>query len=182
MIPRLFLALSLSLLSFDQPRLVKTKLTDKIFASLPQGWVAMTEHDFVERYPSVRAPLAAFTNEERSADFSVNTSATQWPDADVELAKKFFKASLMNMFDRVEFISEGVRESNGRKFVYFEFEYRINGNKGDEAVLDPVLRYTQMQLLIEPKRTLVFTFNCPRRLRQQWETTATAMMKSIKVN
>ena len=182
MILRFFLILLVFSFSFDQPRLVKTKLTNKISASLPKGWISMTEHDFVERYPSVRAPLAAFTNEERSADFSVNTSATQWPDADLELAQKFFKASLINMFDKVEFISEGVREANGRKFVYFEFEYRINGNKGDDNVLDPVLRYTQMQLLIEPKRTLVFTFNCPRRMRPEWETTATAMMKSIKVN
>jgi hypothetical protein len=182
MILRFFLVLSVLSFSFDQPKLVKTKVANKIYASLPKGWISMTEHDFVERYPSVRAPLGAFTNDERSADFSVNTSATQWPDGDLELASKFFKASLMNMFDRVEFISDGIRESNGKKFVYFEFEYRINGNKADEAVQDPVLRYTQMQLLIEPKRTLVFTFNCPRRLRQEWQATATAIMQSVKVN
>jgi hypothetical protein len=142
----------------------------------------MNEMDFTERYPSVRAPLAAFTNEERSADFSVNTSATQWPDADLELARKFFKASLMNMFDKVDFINDGIREANGKKFVYFEFESRINGNRSDEGLNDPVMKYTQMQLLIEPKRTLVFTFNCPRRLRPEWESTALAMMKSVKVN
>jgi hypothetical protein len=182
MILRLFVVVSVLFLSFDQPRLVKTKIADGISASLPKGWLPMTEQDFIERYPSVRAPIAAFTNDERTADFSVNRSATQWPDADLELAKKFFKASLMNMFDRVEFSAEGVREVNGKKFVYFEFEYRINGSKGDEGTLDPVLRYTQMQLLVEPKRTLVFTFNCPRRLRPEWEATALAMMKSLKVH
>jgi hypothetical protein len=182
MIIRFFLLVSLVFMSFDQPRLVKTKITPGITASLPKGWVPMNEMDFTERYPSVRAPLAAFTNEERSADFSVNTSATQWPDADLELARKFFKASLMNMFDKVDFINDGIREANGKKFVYFEFESRINGNRSDEGLNDPVMKYTQMQLLIEPKRTLVFTFNCPRRLRPEWESTALAMMKSVKVN
>ena len=105
MIPRLFLALSVVFLSFDQPKLVKTKITPNITASIPKGWLPMGELDFLERYPSVRAPLAAYTNVDRTADFSVNTSATQWPDADLELAQKFFKASLMNMFDKVTFIS-----------------------------------------------------------------------------
>ena len=119
--------------------------------------------------------------EDRTADFSVNTSATQWPDGDLELARRFFKASLFNMFDRVEFIGEGIREVHGKKFVYFEFESRVNGNRAQEGMNDPVIRYTCMQLLIEPKRTLVFTFNCPRRLRPEWEETALAMMKSVKI-
>lgn len=181
MISRFFLLLSLVFLSFDQPKLVKTRITNGITASLPKGWIPMNELDFTERYPSVRAPLAAFTNEDRTADFSVNTSATQWPDADLELASRFFRASLFNMFDRVEFISEGIREVHGKKLVYFEFESRVNGNRAQEGMNDPVIRYTSMQLLIEPKRTLVFTFNCPRRLRPEWEETALAMMKSLKI-
>ena len=66
--------------------------------------------DFTQRYPSVRAPLAAYTDEDRLVDFSVNISATQWPDTDLELAQKFFKAGVVNMFDRVEMIKEGIYE------------------------------------------------------------------------
>jgi hypothetical protein len=182
MISRFFLLVPFLFVSMDQPKLVKTKIAAGITASIPKGWIPMNQLDFTERYPSVRAPLAAYTNEERSADFSVNISATQWPDADLELAEKFFRSSIMNMFDRVQFVAEGIREVHGKKYVYFEFESRVHGNNKHEGNEEPVLGYTHQQYLIEPKRTLVFTFNCPRRGRNQWEGTGLAVMKSLRIN
>jgi hypothetical protein len=67
-------ALAFVLVSADRPKLVKTKVSDAITVSIPQGWRPMDGLDFTERYPSVRAPLAAYTNEERLIDFSVNVS------------------------------------------------------------------------------------------------------------
>jgi hypothetical protein len=180
--PRGFFLLFLVLLmGFDQPKLVKTKVAEGITVSIPQGWRPMDGLDFTERYPSVRAPLAAFTNEERLVDFSVNISATRWPDADLAIAQQFFKASLSNMFDRVEMISEGVREEHGKKFIYFEFESRVNGNKAKEGYTDPVMKYSYVQYYIEKGRTLVFSFNCPKREREEWQASAGAMMKSVKI-
>jgi hypothetical protein len=181
MVFRLFLLISLIFLSFDNPKLVKTKVADGITVSIPKGWRPMDGLDFTERYPSVRAPLAAFTNEERLVDFSVNISATQWPDTNVEIARQFFKSSLMNMFDRVEILQEGVNDLHGKKFIYFEFESRVNGNRSEQGQTDPVMRYSYLQYLVEAKRTLVFSFNCPRREREQWQPTANAIMKSIRV-
>ena len=111
--------LAFILTSADKPKLVKTKVSDGLTVSIPQGWRPMDGLDFTERYPSVRAPLAAYTNEERLVDFSVNVSATQWPDTDLDLAKEFFRASIMNSFDRVEMIEEGVHEINKKKFIFF---------------------------------------------------------------
>jgi hypothetical protein len=181
MVFRFFLLISLIFLSFDHPRLVKTKVADGITVSIPRGWRPMDGLDFTQRYPSVRAPLAAFTNEERIADFSVNTSATQWPDADLNIAQQFFKSSVMNMFDRVEMLHEGIIEVRGKRFVFFEFESRVNGNRTEQGLTDPVMRYTYLQYLIEPDRTLVFSFNCPKRDRERWQSTAAAVMKSIKI-
>jgi hypothetical protein len=181
MVLRSFLLISLIFLSFDHPKLVKTKVADGITVSIPEGWRPMDGLDFTQRYPSVRAPLAAFTNEQRVADFSVNISATQWPDADINIAKQFFKSSVMNMFDRVEMIHEGTIELHGKQFVFFEFESRVNGNQTELGLNDPVTRYTYLQYLVEPKRTLVFSFNCPKREREQWQSTAAAIMKSIRV-
>src|SRR5687767_10599646 len=110
---RFFLLFVVLLMAFDQPKLVKTKVADGITVSVPQEWRPMDGLDFTERYPSVRAPLAAFTDQERRVDFSVNISATRWPDADLVLAQQFFKASLSNMFDRVDMISEGMYEIHG---------------------------------------------------------------------
>jgi hypothetical protein len=178
---RFFLLISLLLVGFDQPKLVKTKVADGITVSIPQGWRPMDALDFTDRYPSVRAPLAAYTNEERLVDFSVNISATRWPDTNLEVAKQFFKSSISNMVDRVEMISEGIEEVHGKKYVFFEFESRINGNAAKEGLRDPVLRYSYLQYLVEPGRTLVFSFNCPRRERESWQPVARAMMKTIKI-
>lgn len=179
--PRYFLLISLFLLSFNQQKLVKTKVSEDITIYIPKGWQPMDQMDFTQRYPSVRAPLAAYTNSERTIDFSVNVSATQWPDANLEVAQQFFKASLMNMFDRVQMINEGIREVKGKRYIFFEFESRVNGNNQGEGLSDPVLKYSYVQYLIEPRRTLVFSFNAPRRVRQEWEATAGEMMSSIVV-
>ena len=175
-----FLLATILLMATARPKLMKVKVNDAITISVPRDWNPMDALDFSQRYPSVRAPLAAYTNLDRTIDFSVNISATQWPDADLEIAQKFFKASLMSMFDRVDMIEEGVVEINKKKFIVFEFDSRVNGAK-QEGLQDPVLRYTYIQYLLEPGRTLVFSFNCPRREKQEWQETARLMMKNVKV-
>src|SRR5688572_9873177 len=171
-----FFLIGIALVSGDRPKLVKVKVNETITISIPQGWNAMDALDFSQRYPSVRAPLAAFTNLDRTVDFSVNISATRWPDSNLEMAQKFFKASLLTMFDRVDMIQEGVHEVNKKKLIFFEFDSRVNGTR-QEGFQDPVLRYTYIQYLVEPGRTLVFSFNCSRREKQDWQETAQAMMQ-----
>jgi hypothetical protein len=78
-------------------------------------------------------------------------------------------------------IDEGIREINGKSYIFFEFESRVNGNKNQLGNADPVLKYSYIQYLVQPQRTLVFSFNCDRRERQEWDQSAKAMMNSIKV-
>ncbi|QLH32130.1 MAG: hypothetical protein HWD62_06530 [Cyclobacteriaceae bacterium] len=80
-----------SLFGFTPDKLIKTKVAEGITISLPPELSPMTPDDIVQRYPSVRAPLAAYTDLNRTLDFSVNVSATQWPDANLEMAQKFLK-------------------------------------------------------------------------------------------
>lgn len=162
-------------------KLVKTKVNDEITVSLPSDFFAMTPEDIAQRLPSVRAPLGAYTNMDRVVDFSVNISATQWPDGDSEIASKFFKSGLYNLYDKVDMISEGVQEIHKKKFITFEFESRINANKRVEGGSEPLLKYTRIQYLVEPGRTLVFTFSCPRSMRQDWEETSLEIMKSVRL-
>ena len=180
--PGKFLLLISTLLFFaDQPKLVKKKITDDITVVLPADWKPMDDLDFTQRYPSIRAPLGAFTNQERTADFSVNISATRWPDSNLEIARDFFKASLTNMFDKIQISREGIREVDGKSYIYFEFESRLNGKEDDLENRDPVLRYSYLQYLVQPRRTLVFSFNCSRRDRPSWEKAAETIMKSIRI-
>ncbi len=177
----LFLILLTISLPLDDPKLVKVKISREITVMLPKDFIPMGELDFSQRYPSVRKPIGAYTNPDHEVDFSVNISATSWPDSNLEMAQKFFKSGVMNMFDRVEIISEGIHEVNGKKLVYLEFESRIKGDQSTLGSSEPVLKYAYLEYLIEPSRTLVFSFNCPRRLRQEWEATAHKIMTSVKI-
>lgn len=177
----LFLILLTISLPVDDPKLVKVKISREITVMLPKDFIPMGELDFSQRYPSVRKPIGAYTNPDHEVDFSVNISATSWPDSNLEMAQKFFKSGVMNMFDRVEIISEGIHEVNGKKLVYLEFESRIKGDQSTLGSSEPVLKYAYLEYLIEPSRTLVFSFNCPRRLRQEWEATAHKIMTSVKI-
>lgn len=175
------LLLLLLLTAFVPSKLVKTKVSEGITVSLPPELFPMTPEDIAQRFPSVRAPLGAYGDQDRVVDFSVNISATRWPDGDVAVAKDFFKASFYNLYDRIELISEGTIVLHKKKFIYFEFESRISGDRRKQGYQDPILQYTYIQYLVQPKRTLVFTFTCPTDRREEWEATAKEIMKSIRV-
>lgn len=170
----------LVLSSFSVSKLVKTKLNDGVTVSIPEGLMAMTTEDMAQRFPSVRAPLGAFTDPDRVVDFSVNISATRWPDGDTELAGKFFKASLQNLYDRLDLISEGTQVLHRKKFIFFEFESRISGERR-QGMQDPIVKYIYIQYLVLKDRTLVFTFSCPKDRREEWQPVAHDIMKSIRV-
>ena len=169
------------LCAFAPPKLVKTKITDEITVSLPDSFVKMTDDDIVVRSTMVRAPLGAYTNRDRDIDFTANISATQWPDGNLEMAAKFFKSNIYNLYDRVDMINSGIHTINKKKFIFFEFESRVNGNKLKESERMAVYRYSYVQYLVEKNRTLVFTFNCSKNQHEDWQATAHAVMKSIKV-
>jgi hypothetical protein len=175
------LLMSFMLVAFSPSKLIKTKVNKEITVGLPEALKPMSNADIAQRYPSVRAPLGAFTNTDRLVDFTVNISATQWPDANVDMAKKFFKSGITNLYDRVEFLDEGNREINKKKFVYFEFVSRVNGNNRQLGEQQTIQRYTYIQYLFEPKRTLVFTFACPKELKEDWQAIAKDVMKSVSV-
>ena len=130
---------------------------------------------------SVRAPLGAYTDQERTVDFSVNISATNWPDGDVEMAGQFFKSGLTNLYDRLDIISEGTQILKKKKFIFFEFESRISGDRRKQGLQDPILKYTFIQYLVEKDRTLVFTFSCAKDQKEEWQETAREIMRSVRV-
>lgn len=178
---KIVMLLALLMVGFAPTKLKRTKITNDISISLPPTLIPMDPDDIGNRYPSVRAPLGAFTNADRDTDFSVNISATQWPDTDIELAAQFFKSGIHNLYDKVDFINEGIQTVNKKKFIFYEIESRVNGNKMKEGEREPIMRYAYVQYYIEKGRTLVFTFSCPRDHREEWQETARAMMKTIKI-
>ncbi len=164
-----------------QEKMVKTKIGDSITMMIPNTLYPMSVDDIARRYPSVRKPLGAYTNDSRLADFSINVSATRWRSQDVAMAKDFFKASLFNLFDRVSMIQEEVKEINGKQYIVYEFDSRINGDPSSLESKDPIMRYNYVQYLLINGKTLVFGFNCHPRLKEEWQPVVEEMMASAKV-
>jgi hypothetical protein len=179
---QIFLVLALfSLFGFSGQKMVKTKISDGISVSLPEGFAPMTPEDIIQRYPSVRAPLGAYTNPDRLVDFCANVSATQWPDGNAEVAKKFFKSTIYTMYDKVEMISEGIITLHKKKFFYFEFDSRVNSDRKNVGTQDALMRYTYIMYNVKPERTLVFSFNCTKEQKEDWQPVAKSIMNSIRV-
>ncbi len=182
LLPTFILIIMIGLgLGFTIDKLIKTKVTNEITVSLPARLTPMTPGDIGQRFPSVRAPLGAYTSEDRQVDFTVNISATQWYPSDHEMSQKFFKSGIYNLYDKVEMIQEGIHEIHKKKFIYFEFLSRTNGDRRELGSSDPILKYTYIQYLLEPGRTLVFTFSCPKDRRDDWQETTREVMNSIHV-
>lgn len=180
---RAILVLSTILLvSFAHPGgLVKTRIDKSITVYLPKVFSEMTPEDLIQRFPSVRSPLGAYTDPYRLADFSVNLSATQWPNSDLDFVKGFFKSSILNLYDRVEFLQQTVRTINGKPFIVFEFNSRVNPDSKSLSTQDALLRYNYIMYHIGSKRTLVFSFGCTKDVQEEWQPIATQIMESVKV-
>lgn len=176
------IALFTVLMAGDQVKLVKTKVNEHITVSLPESFYPMSDSDQAQRFPSVRQPIGAYTNSSRMVDFSIKESATKWRTSDLEIARDFFKASLVNMYDRVTFLREGeIEEINKNKYAVFELETRINGDQYDKQKNDPIRKYVYVQYLLINGKTLVFTFTTPMQMKEEWQATAREIMQSIKV-
>ena len=167
--------------SMDTHKLVKTKISSDITVSVPTELIAMTPDDIALRHPSVRKPIAAYSDVDRAVDFSIKISATQWPDGNLDMSREFFKSGIYNLYDRVDMIDEGIREIHKKNYIFFEFDSRINGDQRALGNQDSILKYTYVLYLVERKRTLVITFSCPEQLKAEWQETAHLVMKSLHI-
>lgn len=168
--------------SFTDPKLVKTKVAEGITVSLPQNFYPMSPDDIAQRYPSIRKPIAAYTNDQRLVDFNINLSASQWRPSDIELAKSFIKASIHNMFDEVKVLQEDIREINGHNYIVFELETKIEGDSKSFSNTQAVRKYSYLQYLLINGKMIVFSFHSPIKLKDRWESVAPEVMNSIKVS
>lgn len=183
MIARLIFLILLShtALSQDGLKLKRTKVSDHISMLIADEFYPTTDSDLAQRAPSVRQPIAAYTTQSRVVDLSVKISATQWREKDVALAKDFFKASLFNLYNKVDLIQDEIRSINGQNFIVFEADATIFGDPGTPGKEQPIRNYIYAQYYIRDGKTLVFTFVCPARLKPEWQLSVEKMMNSVKI-
>ena len=170
--------LILGLLSFSSDKLIKIKLNNEVTVFIPENFTPMTKEDIEIRYQSYRVPLALYTDESRLVEFGVNRSFSRWQPEDLEMMGQFYEASLMELYDKVNFIEKGMKEVNGHKFVFFEFESIVFPENDFQ---DKARKYTYLMYALSEGTTYLFNFSCDQYLQEEWQLTAKNMMGRIKL-
>jgi len=160
-------------------KLVKVDVTDQISVKIPEQFGKMTEFDLQQRFHSFRRPVAAFTDPDSQIDFVVNFSYSLWNSYDLDLLKDFYKASLMETYSEIKFLTEDIIEIDNRKFVQFEFE---SVSESENSVnLRPIAKYTRLLFTLEHGQTILFNFTAPLQLEGKWRDLSADIMDTIVI-
>ena len=182
---KLFLATILLLLGpgpMQQTKLVKTKVHDAITMSLPEDFVPMSETEIIDRYVSARTPAAAYTDYSRVVDLGINIASSLWHEKDLHIMTSFYKSTIMQMYDNVQFLDETIEEINGRDYVVFEFLASVSDEEGVTVQQRSISKYIRIQYTILNRKIVLFNFSCPFHLKDKWSPIAQQMLRTVKIS
>lgn len=169
--------------AFRADQLVRTEIYEGISVELPEPFRPMSEALLQEKYLAARRPLAAYTDPNQQVAFGLNVSNTRWQAGDLAMLKDFFRASLLELYDEVDFIKEEIKEINGQSFAVFEFVSVVRPDEDELSFTNrkPIRQYTYIQYTIHQKKTWIFDFSLPARAQNEWQETAQEMMSSVRM-
>ena len=153
---------------------------EDISLKIPEEFSNMTDQDRMKKSYSSKVPLAMYSNTYQDVTLSVNYNIMQWTEKDTDLVYGFYKASINNLFDEIEFIQDEVKEINGKKFIVFEVVGSVADDNSFAAKGSPK-NYHYIQYTSWNNQVLIFNFGCKARLMNQWQATAKEIMESIKI-
>ncbi|MFN3403317.1 MAG: hypothetical protein ACK40G_04425 [Cytophagaceae bacterium] len=164
--------LSLVSLFAEEPKLVSTKIVEGVHAGLPKDFYPMSDDDMASRYPSTKRPVAMYTDIDRMVDFGLNVSKAKFPGSDVMILKEFYKSTILETYEKVDFIKDGIEEINGKKFIVFEFT----------SYADQTKKYSYLQYALINGFVYIFNFTSADNAKEKWQPVANAIMKTIKID
>ncbi len=109
---------------------------------------------------------------DRTIDFGLNVSKSAWGGNDLNVLNKVYKATILDLYNNVEFIQENVQNINQRDYIVFEFTSNAEGTR----------KYTYLQYTVIGNRIYLFNFTSGAEVKNKWQPIANAIMKSIKIN
>ncbi|UYZ61670.1 hypothetical protein [Hymenobacter weizhouensis] len=168
----------LLLAAFAGPKLRKMPVGKNITVGVPDGFQPLPDDGIAAKYPAPRKPLAVFSNPSGRVDLSVTQKPTTFSSRDYGLLLKIYKASIQNMYSKVQFLREDIRTVNKRDYVALEFVSTVTDNRRG-GNLAPIRKYQFVQYAIEGDQLYVFTFVAPAEEQPQWQPIAQAVMASI---
>lgn len=171
--------LAVSLPGEAQDKLKKRKIGAHVTMKIPESFIPMSERDMWQRVSSYRKALALYTDIDRLVELGVNHSFSIWEEGDYATMKDVYKASILELYDNVEFMKEELMIINKRTFLVFEFVSSVKADETDLTLRSPVEKYTYIQFSVFDGETYVFNFSAAKRLKDKWQSTAHEVMNSV---
>ena len=168
------------LFAFAPPKLKKVTVAKNVALSIPQNFEVMPDDGIAREYPAARKPLGVYTSPDGQIDISVNQRESTFPANDLDMLLPFYKASIQRMFTEVQFLKEEKQKINGRDFLVYEFVSTVRDERSTRS-LAPVRKYTLIQYTFLKGQMVIFSFNAPAQLQNQWQETARAAMATASV-
>jgi len=176
----LLLLIPIFCIAADTVKLKKNKVAPGVTILLPEDFVAMNDDYIASKYPSYRKPLAMYTSPNGKIDFGVNTANNLWGNR-LEILKSVYKASISNLFLKVNFLQDTIVTIRKRQFIVFEFVSEQEP-KMSYSSKETVKFYTYIMYTVVNHRIFIFNFTAPYGMMDTWQPQAEIIMKSIKIN
>lgn len=160
-----------------QPVLSDTQISETVLMKVPQE--LKSQPPTIQRTTS--PALAVYVSTDQQTDLSVNKSQLRWAAADASLLSQFYKANILNLYDQVEMISEGIRNQGDKEFIYFEFSGQIIEEDNAFMAAKKRFDYTYIQYVIENDGVLIFRFTSPGARKSYWQAAVHEIMESVSL-
>lgn len=160
-------------------KMVKTQVDKNVSLQLPEEFVVMSDNDIAKKYPAYRKPVATYTNSDRMIDFGFNVSNNRWGN-NIALLKTFYRATIMQMYDKVDWIQDTIITHKKRNFIAFEFISETQGKETDRQ-LPPISYYHYVMYTLVKNEVYIFNYTVPIRQKDKWQEVGHIIMNSIKI-
>ena len=181
---------ALFVLCADVPKMHNVTLVDGINVLLPKDFSPMSDDDIGQRYPSTEKPVSFYTSLDRTVDFGLNISKSRWSGVDIDLLHKIYKSTILESYEKVDFIKDTVQYINGRPYSVFEFVSTFDKTTKYQYFQFTILAQTKVEATQETgdlvpgnaNHILIFNMTTPSEDQKKWQPIAAKIMSSIRIN
>lgn len=158
----------------------RQKVSDIISIKVPTEFYTMEMQEARLKFVTAKAPLAVFSDANRSADISINYSSSVW-EGDLSVLKEFYKANLFTLYDTVNIVRDEITEIGGKRFISLEFDSSVYGAEGGFRGNQSVSKHIWINYTLYDRRVLIFSVSVPKSEKSSWEDMALEVLSSVRI-
>lgn len=163
---------TLVLAAQDSSKTIKI-LNGRIQIEIPSGLHSMTAEEFQFKYHKPNTTNAAYSDKDLEANLLVSyQESVALTEDQLSEASTAMSSQMKSKNPNLKVLSQGIKLVNGHKYAFLKFT-----SQGSDQ---PIFNY-QLYGSVD-KKFLMFVFNCPEKMKADWDPKAEAMWSTIKQN